>query len=323
MKKAKDTETKLISFSNIKSTMLEYLWYPYIPLGKITILQGDPGGGKSFLSILIASIISLGGKFPYSDEKVDVGNVILQNGEDGIDDTIKARLEKVNANCDKIFIIDESNILISFACMSKFEEACEEIKPKLIIIDPLQRYIGDLDMSSAIKVRRALTPVIKLAQKYKCAVLIISHMNKGDGKALYKTLGSIDIVGTARSVLTIGVNPSNEKERILSHTKSSCSEKGESIAFKITNNGIEWLGKRGHLTSDDIISLEIDKPRNDAYIFLKELLKDGGVDSNIVREEANKRGIAEPTLNRAKKDLKIKSVSTNGKQRNWEISKDE
>lgn len=301
-------KSNVICFSEVEAQEVEWLWAQYIPKGKITIIQGDPGSGKTYLTAYIASVVSNGKKFPYTEQDILPGNVILQNGEDDINDTLKPRLNKVMANCNNVYIIDEtSEKTFKLQDIDTLRDILEKIKPALVIIDPIQQYIGDIDMNGANKVRNVLAPIKKIAEEFNCAILIVMHMNKGNSKALFRTLGSIDMVGIARSMLTIGINPQNPNEKIISQTKSSNGSIATSIAFTINDDGIEWLGVREALTSDDIINVEYTKPRVEAREFLTNELSNGSKLSTEIEEAAKTKGISSATLNRVKKAMRISS----------------
>lgn len=305
------------SFSNIHTTKVEWLWYPYLPKGKIVILQGDPGDGKTHVSIEFSSIVSNGNLFPFSDNKVNVGKVILQNGEDGKNDTLKPRLEKANANCENVYIIDEDETIFTINQLERFESIIKVYNPTLIVIDPIQRYIGDIDMNSANQVRTALAPLGKLAEKYDVTMLLVMHLNKGQTKALYKTLGSIDMVGIARSILTVG-RTIDTKERILCHTKSNLGPLGKSIVYEIGDKGITWLEERENIDVDDIVSIPEKKPRQKAKEYLIDKLSKGAIPSKTLQQDAVKIGIPKATLDRAKKELNLESFQ---KDKQWYVKR--
>jgi len=155
MEKFEPTENlKIICMDDITVEKIKWLWNPYIPLGKITILQGDPGLGKTFLATQIAAIVSNGEKFPFDNsDKIKAGNVIFQTAEDGLADTIRARLDDAWANCKRIFAIDEYDKSLTFDD-TRLREAIQKIRPKLVVIDPLQAYLGaNKDMHRANEIR--------------------------------------------------------------------------------------------------------------------------------------------------------------------------
>ena len=103
------TELKMIRMSEIESQEVKWLWYPFIPYGKLTIIQGDPGDGKTTLVLNIAAKLSKGESLGSDIDVHEPVNVIYQTAEDGLADTVKPRLELAGADCEKILVIDESD----------------------------------------------------------------------------------------------------------------------------------------------------------------------------------------------------------------------
>ena len=170
-----------------------------------------------------------------------------------MDDTIVPRLIKAGADLTKVFSYDESAASDLKFASPKFEELLQAAKPKLVIVDPVQAFLGaEIDGHKANEIRPVMSKLRSLAAWYECAVILIEHLNKNiGGKALYRGLGSIDITAAARSVLMLGSDPNNEKEKGIAHIKSNCGEKGKVIGFTISDNGIEW-NLSTHLTADMI-----------------------------------------------------------------------
>ena len=201
----KKPELVLINLADVKTTEVEWLWYPYIPYGKITIIQGDPGEGKTTLILNLAAMLSKGEKLPESKIDYEPINIIYQTAEDGLADTVKPRLIAAKAKHERITVIDESKSELSFTD-ERLEQAIIETKAKLVILDPLQAYIGaNVDMHRANEIRPIIKHLAEVAQRQQCAVVLIGHLNKAIGmKSSYRGLGSIDIPASARSVLLVG-----------------------------------------------------------------------------------------------------------------------
>lgn len=304
---------KLENFNSIKEEEIEWLWKPYIPLGKLTMFAGDPSVGKSFISTFLASTISNGGKFPFSDENIESGKVVILNAEDGNADCIKKRLRLSNANFENVYTLSsiDNKKFFTLKNLSDLEEMIKEIKPKLIIIDPITSYYGEnVDTFKDSAVRAILAPVVELASKYKVALLGILHFNKSNDKAIYKMNGSIANMGLPRSVI-YAVHSNNDDERLLIHIKSSNAELGESIAYRITDNGVEWLGRRGKINADEVISNEESNQYETACDFILNYLKDGKQPGSKLLEDALGNGIAKRTLERARANLKKNNIIDN------------
>ena len=311
----KDSKFKITSFKDIEEQDVEWLWRPYLPLGKITIIVGDPGVGKSFITAFLASVVSNGDKFPFVDDNAPLGNVIIQNNEDGVGDTIKKRLMVLGADDEKVHTIeleeehkDEADLLLKDTDVLDMQFS--ELNPILVIFDPIQSFLGDIDINSVTKVRTLLKPIGSLAEKHNCAIVLVCHRNKGiqGGSQVHKILGSVDIGGIARSVISVGTNPNNKEEKLFMHTKTNLAPNGQTLAFNITDSGINWLGARGYMIDDSILNQENEpkkSPREIAKEFIIAYLQDNEKSRyDDMFFEAKEQGISEKTLERARDDLK-------------------
>lgn len=188
-------EVKLISMDMIQSQQVEWLWYPYIPFGKITIVQGDPGEGKTTFALNLAARISKGGRFGQENTTGVPLSVIYQTAEDGLSDTVKPRLEEAKADCSRILVIDDREKSLTMDD-DRLEKAINATGARLLILDPIQAYLGGgVDMNRANEARDMTKKLSQLAEYTGCAVLLIGHMNKASGvKAAYRGIGSIDFL---------------------------------------------------------------------------------------------------------------------------------
>lgn len=299
-------------YGDIKSEAVTWLWYPYIPLGKITLLQGDPGSGKTFLAAFLASLVSNGKPFPGEDKSWLPANVLFQNGEDGAADTIKPRLEKAGADVRRIFRIDESSSSKPFRIgdLDSLRPVLEQIWPRLMVIDPLQLYLGaEIDLHRANEIRPVMAGLSRLAEDMKCAVLIVMHLNKGSGqKALYRGLGSVDLAAVARSILLFGENLNQTGERLMVQIKNSLAPVGQSQAFTISpDQGMHWLGPSDG-TAADLLDppkpVDAESSLGEAMTFILEALREGPRLALSMDSEAREAGISSRTLIRARSRLK-------------------
>ena len=305
-------ELKIINMADIQSQEIEWLWYPFIPYGKLTIIQGDQGDGKTTLVLNLAAKLSKGIGLDEDMQVSEPMNIIYQTAEDGLADTVKPRLEVADADCEKIMVIDESEKSLSMID-ERLEQAIVQSNARLLILDPIQAYLGGgMDMNRANEARDMTKKLGALAEKYQCAILLIGHMNKASGsKSTYRGLGSIDIQATARSVLLVARLRDKPNIRIMAHDKSSLAPAGDAIGFEMTeDNGMVCIGPYD-ITIDELLSGNEGRGKKKLDIaenFIKEYFGSNKViPSNEIMMEAAKRSIKRNTLLSAKKKLGITS----------------
>lgn len=322
-----ETEVKLIMMSEVPTEKVSWLWYPYIPYGKITIVQGDPGDGKTTFILAVTALLTTGRSMPESDIPKEPITVIYQTAEDGLSDTIKPRLVKAGADCTKVAVIDESNQPLSLSD-GRLEKAIQQINAKLLILDPLQAYLGgNIDMHRANEVRPIFKQLAGIAERTGCAIVIIGHMNKMNGtKGLYRGLGSIDIAAAARSVLLVGRCRDSPSIRVMAHLKSSLAPEGKSIGFELDKLiGFRWVGYCD-ITADELLSgshkiEEGQTKQAQAEMMLYEILHDGAVPCSDIYARMAKQNISRRTAENAKKSIGIKSYKQ-GSCWYWILSQD-
>lgn len=311
---------KIFCMQDIQSEDVNWLWGPYIPLGKITIVQGDPGDGKTTMALAIAAAITKGEPLPGDIVCNAPANVIFQTAEDGLADTIKPRLEQLGADCGRVHVIDEGEDTLSLSD-ERIEEAIIKTDAKLFILDPLQAYLGGADMHSANGVRPLMKQLGMVAERTGCAIVIIGHLNKKSGKSQYRGLGSIDIYAAARSVLTVGRSGEDETMRAVVHGKSNLAPAGTSLAFELDPiTGFSWLGECD-ISIDELLGGKKQAPENQlakACRLLKKILAHGPVAANEIFKTAEEEGISLKTLKRAKSSLGVISIKRSG-QWFWDI----
>lgn len=320
-----------VKLTNLKTVVprdIEWLWYPYIAYGKVTIIQGNPGDGKTNVALKIVAHCTNGTALPHNVEIPPI-NVIYQTAEDGLDDTIVPRLIDAGADLSRISVINEDDELLTLDD-ERIEEAIKETNAKLLIVDPIQAYLGDIDINNAIAVRTALRPVISIAEKYKVAVLLVGHLNKAQGvNPLYRGIGSMDFVAAVRSILLVGRHKDDSSIRVIVHGKANNTPQGNSIAFRIDGKkGFEWIEGYDDVTAEDI--LVTAKPPKEKKVtkldvaikFLSDLFSDGSEYwSDEVYEKAYEIGICKRTLDEAKKHVPGLTSFKPGKKWKWFMQK--
>jgi len=239
----------------------------------------------------------------------------VQNGEDSINRTIKPRLEKLGADCEKIFTIDDDDVALTYTD-KRIEKTIIETKAKLVIIDPVQAFWGKANMNAANGVRPVLKQLGAVAERTGCTIILVGHLRKSGGKSTYRGLGSIDIFAAARSVLTVGRADTDSNIRIIVHQKSNLAPSGPAQTFGLDSvNGFYWAGETD-ATADEVMNgKQHARPENKstvAQIFIKSILQNGAVPSADILEMAVAHGIAEKTLQRAKSELCVYSRKVNG-----------
>ena len=319
---------KLINMEQVEIEKIDWLLYPFIPFGKVTIVQGDPGEGKTTMVLQIIAkltkgeaVLPSGSDEPALEEKtmdLEPVNVIYQTAEDGLGDTIKPRLLSAGADCSRVMVIDDNDQALTMMD-ARLEEAIIRTKARLVVLDPIQGFLGAaVDMHRANEIRPLMKRIAVLAEKYHCAIILIGHMNKNsNGKSSYRGLGSIDFQAAARSVLIVGRIKDEQEIRVVCHVKSSLAPEGKSIAFRLDKDtGFEWIGEYD-ISADDLLSGDNRGQKiHAAKEFLQEVLTSGSVAQTKVAEEAESRGIKKKTLWNAKKELEIESVKI-GNQWFW------
>lgn len=329
-----------VQLSKVQPEEVSWLWKPYIPKRKITLLEGDPGIGKSWLSMALAAGITTGAAFPDAESgrpifRQDPGNVIYLSAEDGPSDTLRPRFDSLGADVSRIYVVtgtrdEKGESAFSFDDLILLDSMAELYKPALIVIDPLQAYLGaTVDMHRANETRPVLARLAALAERHDCAVLCIRHLNKGTGgKVLYRGMGSIDFTAAARSVLLAGCDQNDPSKRALIHIKSSLAPAGQAQGYEL-KDGFFWTGI-STLTASELLSNEIQHSKEvnkleEATTWLIEQLQNGPCEKKDLLELADDVGIKKMTLRRAAERLEVKSYKKPGEKNGpwlWELPGD-
>lgn len=304
----------MIRMSEVQQTEVEWLWYPYIPFGKLTIIQGNPGEGKTFFAMQLAAACT-NRKFLPQMEPFEPFNMIFQTAEDGLGDTVKPRLISAEAELERVLVIDDADNPLTLAD-ERIENAIRENNARLVIIDPLQAFLGaNVDMNRANEVRPIFRRLADVAQATNCAIVMIGHLNKASGsQSTYRGLGSIDITAVVRSLLFIGKVRTDPTTRVIVHEKSSLAPPGQSLAFSLGDEkGFRWIGAYDISTEDLLAGSEGNKTelkQEQAVKLIEEFLSEGRkVSIAEINKEAAERGISERTVRLARNSMGDKIAS--------------
>ena len=305
----KEELVPMLCYEDIEQTSVEWLWFPYLPFGKLTIIQGNPGEGKTYFAMMLTAACTNRKTFPNMEE-IEPFNVIYQTAEDGMGDTIKPRLVEAGADLSRVMVIDDTEEALTLSD-DRIEKAIRQNQVRLLIIDPVQAFIGaDVDMNRANEVRPVFRKLGMIAEKTGCAIVLIGHLNKSSGtQSTYRGLGSIDIMAAVRSLLFIGKVKKDPTTRVLIHEKSSLAPPGETMAFKLGDEeGFRWVGAY-EISADDLLDGKEGKPTETKLQrgtkLTYELLADGNaVTIRELDEKAKAQGISQRTMREARSRMK-------------------
>ena len=298
---------EIIRMSEVDTQTVEWLWEPYIPFGKVTIVQGNPGEGKTTLALRLCAACTNRKPFPAMAEH-EPFNVIYQTAEDGLGDTVKPRLMEADADLDRVLVIDEGKQELSLSD-ERIERAIRQTGARLIILDPIQAYVGEkTDMNKANEIRPIFRRLAEVAERTGCAVVLIGHLNKAaGGQSAYRGLGSIDFRAAARSVLLIGRVKREPNVRVIIHDKSSLAPEGKPMGFSLgAESGFSWIGEYD-ITADELLSGtggNTETKTEQAERLILDLLADGKeMASEDIVKAAAEAGISERTVQNAKRSM--------------------
>lgn len=242
---AREKPVPVMKMSEVEETVVQWLWYPFIPFGKVTLIQGNPGKGKTWLAMAIAAYCTNGKELPNA-LPIEPFNVLYQTAEDGIADTIKPRLAKCGADMTRVRFINEEEKQLSMTD-DRIEKAIRQNNVRLMIMDPIQAYLGaNVDMNRANEIRPLFRHLSTIAERTGCAIVLIGHLNKSSGsQSDYRSLGSIDIAAAVRSILFVEkVEKEKEQDiRVVYQQKDSLAKKENPVAFSLGEEGLKWLGE--------------------------------------------------------------------------------
>jgi hypothetical protein len=312
-----------VLLSEVEPEQVEWLWPGRLPFGKLAVLDGDPGLGKSVVTLDVAARVSAGLELP-DGQPCERAGVVLLSAEDGLRDTIRPRLDAAGADSERIFALSTvveakggERVISLTKDLAIIERAIERVGAGLVVVDPLTAFLSEkTDSYKDQDIRRALAPLSGLGERTRATILIVRHLNKAaGGNTLYRDGGSTAIIGAARSGLVIAQDPEDSERRILAANKNNLSKAAPSLVFSVETapNGaarVAW-GGTSTLTAGDILKEPADPEEksalSEAKEFLSQELEDGPVAAEQVEKDARGAQISMRTLRRAKRELGVKS----------------
>lgn len=312
---------RVVRLADVVPQAVEWLWQPWIPLAKLSLVIGDPGMAKTMLALDLAARVTSGKPLP-DGTRAPLGNVVVLTAEDGLGDTIRPRLDAAGADVSRVFALQavrepekaEEKLFSLASDVDALEEVVSSVDAVLVIVDPLDAYLAGTDTHRSADVRVALAPLAAMLERTGAAGLCIHHLNKDSStiNALYRAGGSLAFVAAARSVLGVAPDPEDEgqERRLLLSLKLNIAKRPDGIGYRVTDAGIEW--DRDPVTVDAATAFGSKKADSDLMRAAKELLQEQlasgqPVPQVLIDEAAAEAGISTTTLNRAKHALGVVS----------------
>ncbi len=317
------TET-FMAASDLPARRAKFIMEPYFPEACLSLVEGKPGVGKSTLLASIAAAVSRGGDF--IGQRLRMGTVVFMNGEDAVQEVIIPRLITHGANRDNVIVLVNQSVTLDAHGMRLVRRILVKHKPALLVIDPIVHFLGaGIDMHRANEVRQFLASLQNLCKEFGTTCIVARHLRKGGvGGALERGYGSIDFTAAARSAVTFGRDPNNPNALIFAHNKCNVGRIGGSHHFELTTEGgrfgaakMKWIGA-SDLSADDLVASPENSegasqsPRESAQTFLVLALRHGRRSALDVQSAAAKQGLSKRTLERAKQELNVVSVQSEG-----------
>ena len=330
---------KFIPMSQIQEEEIDWLWYPYLAKKTLSILEGDPGQGKSYMAMMVAGAIATGGIVPCikKNKKLGHGPVVYFDIENNAASVTKVRL-KYNGydNLDNYYAVEQAFSIEDMDAIEEIYEYLEQIKPALVVFDTLNTYIGKADTHKASEATQAMNMFKQIADDFNCAVLVLRHLTKSTGSAINRGQGSIAFAGSARVVMVVGVDPEDHETRVMAVVKGNLAPLPGGLAFRIEGRKKDrsefiWEGFND-LTAQQVLDASATARTEgkqgtgiqDAMEFLERTITGHPHEVDRLYRMAEKYSIARKMVERAASKMRI-IVSTkkvNGKKVElWEIAK--
>ncbi len=318
----------VVRLDTVKSEPVQWLWQGRIALGKLTLITGDPGLGKSLITAYLAAVVSKGYEWAVDGTECPSGDVVMLSAEDDPADTTKPRLEAAEADCSRIHVLQaikdtdsESNRMERMFSFKRDMAALEELlatlpECRLLIIDPISAYMDGTDSNNNSDVRSLFAPLAALATRHKIAVVCVSHLNKSSGSnAVYRSIGSVAFIAAARAAYVVTKDQQNPQRRLFLPSKNNLAQDTAGLAYSVitADNGapvVAWEPQPVTTTADEALAPfepnEDHTATSEATDFLRDLLSNNSMGARQVQQEARQAGISEKALRRARERLGIK-----------------
>lgn len=322
----------MVNLADVQPERVTWLWPGRFALGKITLLAGDPGLGKSFLMLDVAARVSRGWAWPDAPGvAMTPGGVVLLSAEDAIADTIRPRLDSAGADVSRIVALEairsvgdngrESARTFDLSRdLSALEAAIRSVEGcRLVVIDPVTAYLGGVDSHRNAEIRGLLAPLGAIAERHRVAIVAITHLTKtAGGPAIYRAMGSLAFAATARSAWAVSKDKDDPRRRLLLPIKNNIAADTGGLAFAIEPLGVDgcpvvaWEPGRVNVSADDALAADRDErdgrtERDDAAEWLRELLANGPCPARDVERDARDAGFSIATVRRAKAAIGVVS----------------
>ena len=311
----------------VTPTKVDCLWKDRIPLGKLTIVQGNPGEGKTWMVLDVIRHVTRG--TPFSDGAPCISaEVLFATAEDGIADTIRPRLDLLRADVSKVYYLDMvrdrmGEVTLDLDKHLKLLVKWLQAHPAahVLVLDPLAAFLGKVDSHKNSEVRGVLGRLAKLAENYNVAVVAINHLTKDTSKAIYRSIGSIAFVAAARAVWQVSADRDDPDRKLFLPVKMNLAHTS-GLAFRLTHkSGVVWEKGEVQISADDAEAEDGETPRAEAKEWLRDILKPGPMAAGDLQKQAKDDRICLRTLEYAKKELGIVSKRRHGMW-SWGYAKD-